>query len=419
MYKIAMLSVHTCPLAMLGGKETGGMNVYVRDLSRELGRQGFLVDVFTRTQKPDVPPVSQKLGPNCRVIHIKAGPQAHCDRNMVFDFLPEFVEGVQRFVERDGVNYDVIHSHYWLSGWAAGKLKKTWHVPIIHMFHTLGALKNRVARSQAERESERRLAVEKEIMGFSDCLVAATCQEKAQMTWLYGARPDKIKVIPCGVDSSLFRPLPRAEARARLNLPDDRHLVLFVGRIESLKGIDILLQAISRLVQSSPSWKDRLRLYIIGGDFLSPGEEGERQEFLRLWQLCAELGLSKQVSFLGAKEQEILPWYYSAADVVVMPSFYESFGLVALEAMACGTPVIASRVGGLAQLVQDGKTGFLVPSGDSASLAYKLARLLQDDGLRAEMGAQASSQARQYAWPKVAPQIAKLYHQLICHQCNV
>ncbi|MGQ9626713.1 MAG: glycosyltransferase [Anaerolineae bacterium] len=231
--------------------------------------------------------------------------------------------------------------------------------------------------------------------------------------------PDKIKVIPCGVDSSLFRPLPRAEARARLNLPDDRHLVLFVGRIEPLKGIDTLLQAISRLVQSSPSWKDRLHLYIIGGDFLSPGEEGERQEFLRLRQLYAELGLSEQVSFLGAKEQEILPWYYSAADVVVMPSFYESFGMVALEAMACGTPVIASRVGGLAQLVQDGKTGFLVSPGDSASLADKLARLLQDDGLRAEMGAQASSQARQYAWPKVAPQITKLYRQLICRQCRV
>ena len=405
-----MLSVHTCPLAALGGKETGGMNVCVRDLSRELGRQGFLVDVFTRAQKPDVPYVSHRLGPNCRVIHIKAGPKAHCNKNLVFDFLPQFVAGVQRFAAREDVHYDLIHSHYWLSGWVAGELQKSWPVPVIHMFHTLGLMKNRVARSPTERESERRVAVEREIMAFADCLVAATHREKAQMAWLYGACPAKIKVIPCGVDTRLFRPLPQAEARARLNLPAAGRLALFVGRIEPLKGLDILLQALSQLAQN-PSWQDKLYLYVIGGHLNEQGDK--RQEVERLRQLCAKLGLSERVSFLGAKGQEVLPWYYAAADVVVMPSFYESFGLVALEAMACGRPVIASRVGGLAQLVQDGRTGFLTPPGDPAALAERLARLLQDDDLRAMMGVQGQHRARHYTWPKVAAPITALYHRLL------
>ena len=211
--RIAMFSVHTCPLAMLGGKETGGMNVYVRDLSRELGRRGFQVDVFTRSQNPALPRVSDSLGQNCRVIHVPAGPEAPYDKNLVYDHLAEFVAGVKHFAEEQGITYDLIHSHYWLSGWVARELRRSWGTPIVQMFHTLGQMKNRVAQRLEERETPRRTEVETQIMAFADRLVAATPLEKAQMVWLYCADPCKTEVIPCGVDLSLFRPLPQERSR--------------------------------------------------------------------------------------------------------------------------------------------------------------------------------------------------------------
>ncbi|MDH4137924.1 MAG: glycosyltransferase, partial [Anaerolineae bacterium] len=221
--RIAMLSVHTCPLAMLGGKETGGMNVYVRDLSRELGRRGFQVDVFTRSQNPTVPRVDS-LGQNSRVIHVPAGPEAPYDKNLVYDHLPEFVAGVKRFAEEQGIAYDLIHSHYWLSGWVAHELRHSWGTPIVQMFHTLGQMKDSVAQRPEERETSRRIEVETQIMAFADRLVAATPLEKAQMVWLYGADPCKIEVIPGGVDLSLFRPLSQEKSRQQLGICDRLHM---------------------------------------------------------------------------------------------------------------------------------------------------------------------------------------------------
>lgn len=411
-----MLSVHTCPLAALGGKKTGGMNVYVRDLSRELGRRGFHVDVFTRSQDPAVPHVCGQLGPNSRVIHVKVGPEAPYDKSLIFDHLPEFVAGVKRFVERERVSYDLIHSHYWLSGWVARQLQAEWGLPIIQMFHTLGHLKNMVAQREEEKESPRRIEVETQIMSFADRLVACTLMEKAQMTWLYGADPSKIEIIPCGVDLSLFSPLPQAEAKnhlksnLRLNLPaGGQRMVLFVGRIEPLKGIDTLIQAMALLAKDYRL--ENLCLAIVGGD-ASDDPVTENKEMERLRRLRAELGITELVTFLGARDQQTLPYYYSAADVVVMPSHYESFGMVALEAMACGTPVIASKVGGLAFIVQDGVTGFLVPNDDPTALAHKIGLLLKDDALRQRLGQQAARWAQHYSWTTVATQIVALYHQL-------
>jgi D-inositol-3-phosphate glycosyltransferase len=409
--RIAMLSVHTCPLAALGGKETGGMNVYVRDLSRELGRQGLYVDVFTRSQNPAIPKVCDALGQNGRVIHLPAGPEAPYDKNLVFDHLPQFVEGVKSFAQEERIAYDLIHSHYWLSGWVARELRKSWEVPIVHMFHTLGRLKNTVVQSKEEMEAARRIEVETEIMAFADRIVAATTIEKDQMVQLYGADPAKIVVIPCGVDLSLFHPIPMNEARQRLDICDRKHMVLFVGRIERLKGIDTLLEAMAIVVQDFPNWKEEICVCIVGGD-VSEDSAVVDKEMERLKELRARLGIADLVTFLGAQAQDTLPDHYSAADVVVMPSYYESFGMVALEAMACGTPVIASQVGGLAFTVQDGVTGFLVPERDPVALAEKITLLLKDQTLRTKLGAQGIEWARQHTWAQVADQILSLYSEL-------
>jgi D-inositol-3-phosphate glycosyltransferase len=408
--RLAMLSVHTCPLAALGGKETGGMNVYVRDLSRELGRRGIYVDVFTRSQSPAVPRVSDALGQNGRTIHLPAGPEEPYDKNLVFDHLPEFVEGVKEFAQQEGIAYDLIHSHYWLSGWVARELQKSWDLPIVQMFHTLGRLKNTVAQSEEEMEVARRIKVETEIMDFVDRIVAATAMEKVQMVELYGADPAKIVVIPCGVDLSLFHPIPMDEARERLGICERKYMVLFVGRIERLKGIDTLLEAMAIVVQDFPNWKEEICVCIVGGD-TSEDSAVLDKEMERLKDLRTELGIGDLVTFLGAQAQETLPDHYSAADVVVMPSHYESFGMVALEAMACGTPVIASQVGGLSFTVQDGVTGFLVPGRDPPALAEKITLLLKDKALRNKLGAQGIEWAHQHSWARIADQIISVYSE--------
>lgn len=413
MYRVAMLSVHTCPLAALGGKESGGMNVYVRDLSRELGRRGFQVDVFTRSQNPKLPQIGE-LGPNARVIHLKAGPEAPYDKNLVYAHRLEFVRNLKKFAERENIAYHLIHSHYWLSGTIALQLQSEWQAPIIHMFHTLGKLKNQVARNVAEREPLQRVDTEREIMRNADRLVAANPLEKAQMTWLYGADPAKIRVIPCGVDLDLFHPLPIGEAKAYLEMPKHHKMVLFVGRIEPLKGVDVLIEAMALVVREMDQLRKEICLCIIGGDPDADPEQMDR-EMSYLQAMRERLGIADVVTFIGKRDQSTLPYHYSAAQVCVVPSHYESFGMVALEAMACGTPVVASRVGGLTFTVKDGQTGFLVPNDDPEALAEKLKLLLTDENLRREMGHQASSLASRYSWSIVAGQIVAEYRDLVIH----
>lgn len=407
--RVAMLSVHTCPLAMLGGKETGGMNVYVRDLSMEFSRRGIAVDVFTRSQNPHLPHVMHEIGPNGRVIHIPTGPEEPYDKNKVFDYLPEFVDGVKQFARSEGIHYDIIHSHYWLSGWAARELRAEWGVPVVQMFHTLGKMKNAVASSPAEMETARRIEVETEVVREADRLVAATLTEKDQLVRLYGADPHKISIVPPGVDISHFHPMPRRLAQQKIGLDSHDWMILFVGRIEPLKGVDTLIRAMALLAYECPTWVNRLSLAIIGGD----PNTSENAEMERLKAMHAQLNLGDLVVFLGARDQNTLQYYYNAAEAVVMPSHYESFGMVALEAMACGTPVIASDVGGLSHLVRDGETGFHVPSGDHLALASTLARLLQDDALRLRLGEQATYWAQNYSWAKIGDRVLDAYRHAL------
>ena len=415
--RVAMLSVHTCPLALLGGKKTGGMNVYVRDFSRELGRQGVHVDVFTRSQDECQPQIKHDLGFGGRVIHVPAGPQTPIPVTEVANYIDEFIEGVVAFAAEEGIEYDLIHSHYWLSGLVAEGLRNAWQrdLPILQMFHTLGHMKNRIATSESQRAPQERIDGELHIIhNVADTIIAATQAEMAQLRWLYQAPQDKIAIISPGVDLQRFQPIPQHEAIDTIALPRDRKTIIFAGRIEPLKGIDTLLEAIKLLQDCCQETVNKVRVGIIGGD---PWAENPADEMARLKSMRVDLGLEELVTFLGAKDQSALPDYYAAAEMVVMPSHYESFGLVALEAMAMGTPVIASEVGGLAYLVRDGETGFHVPSHDSAALADRIDTLLNDKSLRDEFGAQARRHAENYAWPNIVIEMRGLYQDLLVQKC--
>jgi D-inositol-3-phosphate glycosyltransferase len=409
--KIAMLSYHTCPLATLGGKDTGGMNVYVRDLTLELGRMGIHVDVFTRSQDEHVPHVLHDLGFGNRVVHVPAGPEVPLPKQELASHIPQFVDGVWKFAKEKGIQYDLIHSHYWMSGLAAGGLSDLWAgVPILHMFHTLGEMKNRVSRDESQQEGNYRLVGERQVLARVDRIIAATIAEQAQLEWLYDADPHKVTVIPPGVDTSHFYPIPADEARQYIGLPADARMILFVGRIEPLKGVGTLIKAVSCL--RLKNLKEPVNLVVIGGD-PDAAQAEISDEMIRLQKLCDDLTVGKMVAFLGKRGQDTLPYYYSAAEVVVMPSHYESFGLVALEAMACGTPVIASQVGGLAFLVQDGITGYTVPAEDHDALCDRLTAILGDESLRQKMACNAAEYARNYDWEKIGKQIVAVYDILV------
>ncbi|MBN1267678.1 MAG: glycosyltransferase [Anaerolineales bacterium] len=407
--RVAMISYHTCPLATLGGKDTGGMNVYVRDLTRELGRQGVGVDVFTRSQDEHVPHVLHEMGYGNRVVHIPSGPEIPLPKPDLVQYLPEFVARIMDFASVKGIHYDVLHTHYWLSGLAGLDLQSQWNVPLIHMFHTLALVKRQVARRPEEEESEVRIQGELDLLRQANRIVAATENESAVFESLYGVTRKDIAVIPPGVDTARFYPIPHDEAFEFAEVPDENQLILFVGRIEPLKGIDTLLNAMLLLRQRGLTSPDcRLCLIIIGGD-PDEGEEGDSPEMQRLLQMACEYDMDGVIRFLGKKDQDTLPYYYSAAEVVVVPSHYESFGMVALEAMACGTPVIASETGGLAYLVKNGETGFFVKAGDPAELADRLERILINNKLRETLAQNAVRYAHQFAWPAIAKQLVSLY----------
>jgi D-inositol-3-phosphate glycosyltransferase len=397
--RVAMLSVHTCPLAALGGKESGGMNVYVREVGRELGRMGVEVDVFTRSQNPAIPRVVE-MGERVRVVHLPAGPETPMARERVWEHLEEFADGVDAWRITHGLDYDLVHAHYWLSGIVGLALRERWGVPLVQMFHTLGRLKNDVARSTTDREPALRIGEEAAIVDAADRIIAATDLERAQLVREYGASFLRIAVIPCGVDTTLFAPGDPERARTALGLGGGP-IVLYVGRITPIKGLEPLLDAVAHLrARQRP-----VRLLIIGGDAddsLDGHEASVRERAERL-------GLGEAVVFLGPQRQSDLRGYYVGADVVVMPSYYESFGMVALEAMACGRPVIGSRVGGLATTVRDGITGFLVPEGDAVALADRIEAVVGDAALRARLGREGVRWAAQHRWPCVAEAVCREY----------
>ena len=409
---IAMLSYHTCPLAVLGGKNTGGMNVYVRELTRFLGQVGVHVDVFTRSMDEHVPQVSHDLGNFNRVVHVPAGPEIYLRKEELAGYVDNFADGIMAFAAKKGIQYDLIHAHYWMSGLAGAILKEQWQVPLVQMFHTLGLMKQRIGQTPDEREGEYRIDGERAVMRAVDRIIAATEAERSQLELLYGVNHQKVSIIPPGVDTHYFYPIPQDEAKEAIGISPKDRMALFVGRIEPLKGVDTLLRAMALVKQNCQRFVCPHYLVIIGGD-PEGHPENDTGEMQRLRGLCNDLGLDEMVLFLGKRDQHTLPYYYSAAEVVVMPSHYESFGMVALEAMACGTPVIASQVGGLAYLIKDGETGFFVPAQNPEALSEKLRLLFVEHDLRARFGERAAAYAQGFSWETITSQITDLYQTVI------
>jgi D-inositol-3-phosphate glycosyltransferase len=404
--KIAMLSVHSCPAGRLGRRDTGGMSVYVRELARELGRRGHWVDVYARAHDPTDDQIVE-LGENARLIHLQAGEVEDIHKLVVYSYLGDFLCELESFTKRSGLQYDLIHSHYWLSGWLGRCVQRWWNVPHITMFHTLGAVKNAIG--VGEDEPELRIRAERELAKDCHRIIAATEKEKEDLIRYYDASPETIRVIPCGVNLDLFQPIDKELARRQLGFNDDG-IILFVGRIDPLKGIDRLLMAMTYLEK-----RQGLRLVIIGGD-----DDGEA-EVQRLRRLSQKLHIQDSVTFAGPVRQEELPSYYSAAHVCVLPSYYESFGLVALESLACGTPVVAAGVGGIESVVRQDETGYVVEDNAPLRLAERIAALLSrpDGGIQSASFMRAS--VLRFGWPNIAEAMIEEYKLLlgsyVAHVC--
>lgn len=392
-----MVSFHTCPLARLGEGKAGGMNSYVRELGRRLARLGIGVDIFTR-QHGGNEPQEVELAPGARVVHLPGGPGVASQSGPLYLHLGSFTDALLGYAAKRGLSYDLLHAHYWLSGEVARRLARAWNVPMVATFHTLARTKE---QALAAEEPPPRAQVEGEVVRDATLIIATTPHEKESLVRLYGALPDRVEVAPCGVDLELFRPVDREKARRSLGLGAEK-VVLFVGRLERIKGVELLLRTAAIM-----DGGDSVRVLIVGGD------QGGGGEAARLKALAGELGIQQRVRFAGRVEQTALPTYYSAADVCVVPSYYESFGLAALEAMACGTPVVAARVGGLPWVVQHNRTGYLVPWHCPEPFANWLETLLSSEELRQKMGAAAYQFAQSMGWEQVSAQILGIYTSLV------
>ena len=403
--RLAVLSTHTSPLARAGTTKAGGMNVYVADLSRQLAAIGWELDIFTRRDHPDAPDV-EEIAPGARLIHINAGPQVVLSPIEIAAHVTEFTERVDEFARTNGAErpYDLVHSHYWVSGLSGIELARRWETPHAVMFHTLGAVKEVFQQP----EPPFRIAGERRVVACADAIIAATSHERAFLIGQYGADASRVQVVPCGIDLHAFHPAGAADARRRIDaaLPElgvmDGPGILFVGRLEQAKGADILVGALAEVVSEPEA-----NLWIAGGD------ERDERERERLRVLAREHGVESRVRFASAVERDRLPDLYRAAALCAVPSAYESFGLVAVEAMASGTPSVATRVGGLASTIAHGKTGLLVGDRQPAAFAEAISRLLADDALRHRMGAVAASEVAVYAWSNVAHSILDVYEGLL------
>jgi D-inositol-3-phosphate glycosyltransferase len=396
--RIAMLSAHSCPVGKLGTRDTGGMSVYIRELACELGKRGHLVDIYTRVHDPEDREIYE-LSQNARIIHLRAGEDEEIDKLAVYSHLPHFVDSLESFRRRGNLQYDLIFSHYWLSGLAGAYLQQWWEVPHVIMFHTLGAVKNAIRKAvclpPGEDEPALRIETESDLVQRCHLIVTPTETGREELVRHYGASSDKVSLVPCGVNLEQFRVLDKAQARRQLGL-DDAKIALFVGRIDPLKGIEKLIKALAYLRDIQG-----LRLVIIGGG------ENSQSEIERLRELAVSLNLHNSVAFPGLVKHEQLPYYYSAADICVVPSYYESFGLVALESLACGTPVVATDVGSHRYVIREGETGYVVADNDPRRLAGKMALLLSHSTADTMSAQRIRATVSEYSWSIIAEAIIR------------
>ncbi|RSN55702.1 MULTISPECIES: D-inositol-3-phosphate glycosyltransferase [Actinomadura] len=410
--RVATISLHTSPLDQPGTGDAGGMNVYIVETAKRLAERGVEVDIFTRATSRALPPVAE-LAPGVLVRHIVAGPFEELDKTDLARHLCGFTSGVLRVeAAHDPGHYDLLHTHYWLSGQAGDAAKHRWGVPLVHSMHTMAKVKNAALADGDKPEPDARVLGEEQVVASADQLVANTGKEARELIDLYGADPARVATVRPGADLDLFRPEPlppgsRARrggpARRRLGLPRDAYVLLFVGRIQPLKAPDVLLRAAARMLADDPSLRSRLVVAVVGGP---SGSARCRPEGLQ--SLAAELGIADVVRFEPPAPQAELADWYRAADVTVVPSHSESFGLVAVESQACGTPVVASRVGGLCTAVADGESGVLVPGHDPADYAAVLRRL-EDPAAHARLARGAVRHARAFGWDATVDALLDVY----------
>lgn len=402
-----MISYHTCPLASEEGKETGGMNVYVLELSKALVAQGHKVDMFTRCSHVSNPHIVI-IQPNLRLIHVKAGPSENVPKKKLIVYIPEFANAMQQFSISENSHYDVYHCHYYLSGLIGLELNKGQSVrtPLIMSFHTLALMKNLVARDELEKEEIVRITAETLLTEQVDYMIVPSVSEMNYLEYLYHAIPSKITVIPPGVDTNLFKPGDKNMAKDKIGAQKDENIILFVGRIEPLKGLDMLLYAMKVLVVKHPEIK--ACLWIVGGD-VSQKQEAWSKQLKMLQQIREVLGITTLVKFVGQKTQHELPDYYNASEMVVMPSHYESFGMVSLEAMACGVPVITTNVAGISQLIDKTHASLITSVNNPLLLETQIKYLLTDSKSHAQISQELLSKARELDWSKVVKKIIAVY----------
>ena len=393
--QLAMFSIHSSPIGELGSKNTGGMSVYIRELARELGSRGHKVDIYTRLNGTGHNHIID-LYENVRLIHLSAGNNGYVRKLALYYYLADFFRALEKFKNQQNLRYDLIHSHYWLSGRLGSWVQERWNIPHIVMFHTLGVVKNIVGL--AEQEPDLRLATERKLAQTCQRILAPTAMEKQNLIKFYNAADEKIGVVPCGVNLDLFYPQNKKAARQLLGFDENTSIALYVGRFDPIKGIDRLLKAVARLRRHQ-----RMQLVVIGGD--GP----ETNEFQNLQRLAHEVGVQDAVTFLGRIEQKKLPPYYSAADVLVIPSHYESFGLVGLESLACGTPVVSTRVGAMSAILQNGRAGLLVDNAESVSLANSIAAIFTRQRAGEFSAARVRPVVCQFGWENVASGIIEEY----------
>lgn len=391
--RVAFISIHSSPLAAPGEGDAGGMNVYVDSLARTMARRGIAIDVFTRRLDDDVLEETE-VERGYRVVQISASGDDRAD------LIRSFAEGVVKWMERAAVVYDVLHSHYWLSGWAGVLLQDRLRVPLAISFHTLGRVKESVRAPGEPRESLVRIAAEAEVVARAGCVVASTPADAADLLEHYQAAPERLCVSPPGVDHDLFSPGDAAEARRCLGVGEDGRWIAVVGRIHPLKGIDVAIRALAHL--------ENVRLLVVGG----PSGPDGHAEMERLEALAAETAPGRVVFRPPVAHAEVV-CVYRAADVVVVPSRSESFGLVAAEAQASGTPVVAARVGGLAYTVADDQSGYLVSGEDPAAYAEAISGIIDDPEEAARLSAGAVAHASGFSWEATADRLLELYHGMV------
>lgn len=406
--RIAMLSAHTSPLEQPGSGDAGGMNVYVLELAKQLAARDIEVEIFTRATSSHQPLLVEAFD-GIRVHHVAAGPFEGLQKNDLPAQLCSFVRDVLRAeVEREPGYFDLVHSHYWLSGQVGTVARERWQVPLVHSMHTMAKVKNALLAEGDTPEPIGRILGEDEIVRLADRLIANTAEESNELIELYGADPAKVAVVHPGVDLGIFRAGRRAEARTALGLDQDAHVLLFAGRIQPLKAPDILVKAAAELVRRQPSVRSRLVVAIVGG----PSGTGLEHP-TALADLSTAAGLDDFVRFVPTVSQFELADWYAAATVVCVPSYNESFGLVAIEAQACGTPVVAARVGGLATAVSDGVSGILVDGHDPLDYADAFQKILSDPALRESMSQKAVQHAESFGWDITAERTLEVYNEAV------